>query len=154
MHSRSMGCDLCGKEGPLTRVRVEGIVLAACSSCKEHGEVIAESPIQEPQRHRPREERKPEVIELVKEQCGREIKRAREQRGLTQKELAQKLRIKESQLHAYESGNHKPDLTTARRFERALGIRIIETFTDEGDSSTHSPESHGTFTLGDLIKKR
>lgn len=147
-----MGCDLCGKEGELVRARIEGTVLTVCASCRGHGEIIEEQrPVR--RRQRPVESRR-EVLELVRQGCGATIKRAREERGLKQEQLAKQLRIKESLLHAYESGSHIPDLETARRLERALGINIVETHVEEHEAAAPSAEEGGALTIGDLIKRR
>ena len=46
-------------------------------------------------------------------------------KGWTQKELAQKLGMKPSQLSLIVSGNTNLTLKTIRRFERALGVKLL-----------------------------
>lgn len=93
-----------------------------------------------------------EVILLVKPSFGPDIKRAREARGLKQEELAQRLRIKESQLHKYETGVKKPDLETARLLEKALRISLVEQHVEEHQNI--KAEEAGSLTISDMIKKR
>ncbi len=147
-----MGCDLCGRDAPLTRVRIEGTVMMVCPSCKTHGEVIAEPVrrvVRQPRPSAPRAE----PLEFVRDSCGQLIKRARERRGLKQEELARRLRLKTSQLHAFESGSHKPDLKTARLLERELGITLVQAYVED-ETTTPPPASGAPLTLGDLIARR
>ncbi|MBR9692904.1 TIGR00270 family protein, partial [Candidatus Woesearchaeota archaeon] len=151
-----MGCDLCGAEGQLFRAKVEGSMLTVCTTCKEHGEVMERIPSDAelkqqakyaarrksssqsfdatPRSSAPRHVAPSgEVILLVKRGFGAEIKQARENMNLKQEQLAQKLRIKESQLHKYETGAKKPDLETARMLEKALRITLVEQHVEEGE---------------------
>ena len=50
------------------------------------------------------------------------IRHYRKQAGLTQKELANRLSIKQQNLSQYESGDRTPKLTTLSRIAAALGI--------------------------------
>jgi len=161
-----MGCDLCGKEGVMFQVRIEGTVMTVCSSCKEYGEVIRRLPTQQETKReakRKPEERTPttmggaqggprETLLLVVPDYGARVKKARERLGLKQEELAKRLRIKESQLHTYESGMRKPDLETARQLERALRITLVEEHVEEGSST--AARASGPVTIADLLKKK
>lgn len=151
-----MGCDLCGREGQLYEIRIEGTIMTVCDRCKEHGEVIKRIPTFQEEKKAQREpvRREPthnEILLLVRNDYGPVIKRAREQRGKKQEELAKQLRIKESQLHKYESGTKKPDLETARMLERALGVKLVEEHLEEGGVS--GPTNAGPMTIADLLRQ-
>lgn len=167
-----MGCDLCGSGGDLYQARIEGTVMTVCASCKEHGEVIRKLPTaQELKAEAKRRQREPEsapfdeeaphrpapataeTLLLVKEGYGPIIKRAREQLGLKQEDLAKRLRIKESQLHKYETGGKRPDLETARLLEKALRINLVEEHVEEHGRQARSAQS-GPLTIGDMIRTR
>lgn len=162
-----MACDLCGKEGQLYQAKVEGSVMTLCEQCKAYGEVIRRIPgakekeaIAKQQATR-QEERasysslapKGEVLLLVRPDYGKVIKAARERTGIKQEDMAKRLKIKESQLHKYESGTHMPDLETARTLERELRIKLVQEHVESGDAPAAGRAS-GPLTLGDFIKKR
>ena len=168
-----MGCDLCGAEGQLFRAKIEGTILTVCTTCKEHGEVMERIPsaaeLKQQAKYAARKKSHSqsfdatlnaprhsapsgEVILLVKPGFGVEIKQARENMNLKQEQLAQKLGIKESQLHKYETGAKKPDLETARFLEKALRINLVEQHVEERQH-IQKTES-GPLTIADMIKKR
>lgn len=158
-----MGCDLCGKEGQLYDVKIEGTSMTVCDGCKGYGEVVRRVPTatdikKKSKRQKREEDRQPhstskdEVLLLVKKSFSQLIREAREKRGLKQEELAQRLGMKESQLHKYESGGKRPDLETARMLERALGITLIEEHIEEHGRQTSSGHA-GAMTIADMIKK-
>ena len=55
---------------------------------------------------------------------GSRIKVARDYRGMTQQELADKVGINRTTLTGYESGHRTPDLFTAKRIAAALGVSM------------------------------
>ncbi len=157
-----MGCDLCGKEGTLFQTRIEGTVMTVCASCAEYGEVVRRVPgALEKKREEKRKGKEPEpqtqsfgrgeTILLVKADYAKRIKAAREKLNLKQEDLAKRLRMKESQLHAYESGHHKPDLETARTLEKELKISLVEEHVEERQERRAA--SSGPLTIGDLLKR-
>jgi putative transcription factor len=164
-----MGCDLCGKKGQLYEAKVEGSAMTVCDNCKEHGEIIRRLPNAAELKQQAKREKqeapshttmgystpssREEVLLLVKSNFAAPIKQARERMGLKQEQLAQKLRIKESQLHKYETGSKKPDLETARMLERALGITLIEQHVEQHGTMT-GPSHSGPLTIADMIKKK
>jgi hypothetical protein len=54
----------------------------------------------------------------------RKIKKLREKRQLTQKQLAELSGISESALHSYELGNRKPKKKILEHFAKALNVRL------------------------------
>ncbi len=166
-----MGCDLCGRDGARFQVRIEGTVMTVCAGCKGHGEMISQLPTakeREVRAKRAAEKRaeekraeekraassapRSEVLLLVKNECGPVIKAARERLSLKQEELAKMLKIKESQLHIYETGSRKPDLGTARMLERALKIRLVEEHIETGMRG--GTKEGRPVTIGDLLSRR
>lgn len=140
-----MGCDMCSSENDSHLVKVEGTLMKVCGSCKQYGEEIRERPKTRPIR------RKEQPLILVMEDYATRIKKAREQRDMTQEQLAKQLRIKESQLHKFESDIHKPDLATARLLETQLRITLTEEA--EETSTTVTSTKSGPMTIGDLLKQ-
>ncbi len=82
---------------------------------------------------------------------GKIIKNARERLKLKREVLATKLGIKRSHLENIELERIKPDIALAKKFERLLGIRILEKTEETVVSAT--PQSLDTsLTLGEVIK--
>lgn len=163
-----MACDLCGKQGQLYQARVEGSMMTVCDACKAYASDVIrripsakESAAVTKQATKLNEERaaysslapKGEVLLLVRPDYGKVIKAAREKTGLTQEDMAKRLKVKESQLHKFESGTHMPDLETARVLERILKVTLVREHVESGDA-TPSARRAGGFTLADFVKKR
>jgi len=55
-----------------------------------------------------------------------QLARIRKSRGLTQKELADKVELHQSQIHRYESGASQPTLDAIRRLAIALAVTADE----------------------------
>lgn len=138
-------CELCGKDTTLVTGIIEGINLNLCSICSKHSRIVHEVKVSA--KTKPQES---ENVDDIKSNFSVQIKQAREQQNLTQKELARKLNLKESMLQKFETGKQKPSLDLAKKLESALNISLIENIQieQEGYKTTKSPG----LTIGDLIK--
>ena len=160
-----MICELCGKDVTfLRKVTIEGVQLEVCSECAKFGiEAKKEEPKEEkgPQpviakRLEVREKRgKPRDVytagereELV-EDFGAVIRRAREQKGMSQKDLALKINERVTILSKIEAGQMRPDDRFVEKLEKALGIKLRERVA-EVVAGKESPR--GSLTLADLIR--
>lgn len=145
-----MDCEMCGKKVPhLEKVRIEGAVLNVCDTCARLG-TPAESirsrfssastsrpqeAIKIPQKKivvppsRPSSKRRrrdsienlevvPEYAELIRE--------ARSKLSMTQDELAAKLLEKKNVISSIERGDLLPEIKVARKIERLLNIKLLE----------------------------
>ena len=150
-----MGCDLCGSEGSLVRAEVEGSTLTVCNNCASYGKTLG--PVRTHQ-NRAKHKRKvtaptkpkKDIMELLASDFAQVIKRKREQLGLNQAEFAKKLNEKESIIQKIESSHFEPSLTTARKYERLLHIKLIEDYEESFDAPKKGKSE--TFTIGDIIK--
>jgi len=61
---------------------------------------------------------------MNQKEAGKEIRAARERRGLTQKQLAGATGIHERTLRNYETGATRPSGVFARALEEALGVNL------------------------------
>ena len=148
-----MGCDMCGQEGTLYNTTVEGTSMQLCNECKGYGEVTSKVG-EEEITLRKRTRRYHESTEQVKDGYAQTIKQAREKTRLTQEQLANKLAIKLSQLHKYETGTQAPDIQTAKKLEKTLSITLVTTPQEDDDAVTMNKTSSGPLTIADLIKKK
>ena len=108
-------CELCGKEDDLHKSLVEGVVLKVCSNCSGFGRIIEEKKMQYTKITNIYE-----VEDNIVENFGNLIKSAREKRSMTQKELADKIKERESMISKIEKNELKPDVNTARKFEKFI----------------------------------
>ena len=93
------------------------------------------------------EENTPFVIEAA----GMLIRTARENAGLKQGQLASMAGLKESTIQKIETSIIKPELDAARKIEKILDIKIIDTY-DDSEKSKHFNLDDENITIGDLIK--
>lgn len=62
-----------------------------------------------------------------------QLARICKEKGLTQKELAHKVELHQSQIHRYESGTSQPTLDALRKLALALGVTTDEIVFEEGE---------------------
>jgi putative transcription factor len=155
MHKQS-SCEMCGGKGAGITVIIEGVSMKVCKNCCSFGKVA-------PRQHRERVEktftkRKPrykspeeETQERVIASYGSRIQKKRNQLGLKQEELARKVAEKESIIQKMENGNFRPSLAMAKKLERILGIKLIESGVVE--KTIHSAGKSEGMTLAHFLKK-
>ncbi len=147
---------MCGKQtNKLIKIKIDGAILNVCEDCARFGEPVEEKKYNSlsetltikfpekkiivPQHKKPFKKplnrdnpkkiyRKPENIENldIVEDYARLIKSKREQMGMTQEELAQKILERKNVLSNIERGELLPDINTAKKLEKVLNIKLIE----------------------------
>lgn len=143
-------CELCGKGGPLVIADIEGIELKVCSPCGRLGNLKKQILVAPQKRFVPQAEA-PEVA--VVDNFASLFRSAREEREMNQEEFAHFLNERESMVPKWESGQLKPDLDTAQRIGRKLGITLVER--EEAISvNLDAPKKAEELTLGDFVKMR
>lgn len=163
-------CEICGRECRSTReISLEGAELFACNRCAELGDPVHRPkpavghpstvpktrPTSIPRStsalrpsHRPR----PQSRELVAvDNFSQLIRKAREQQGMSQKDVAGKLHERTSIIAKLESGKLTPTINLARKLERLFKLTLLE----EAESIDLSPvTSQSSTTLGDVVEIR
>ena len=157
---------MCGSEkGPFYNATLEGTKMRVCNNCRGYAKeawLIKDTLPQEPKKRllhsqqvreqeRKEEQERGEIIMVIVEDYGGRIKQAREKQGVKQEDLAKRLAVKESELHAWESQHRKPRMEMARKLEKALGITLVEQHEEKRQQS--SRKSSGPLTIGDLLKR-
>ena len=66
------------------------------------------------------------VVGRILKQVGKKIKKYREQKGYTQEELAEKIRVSSTYIGFIEQGLRNPSLKTADKIARALGVKLTD----------------------------
>jgi len=166
-----MQCEMCGESirGIPKLVRVEGAELQVCSRCEKYG-----TEVQQPRRTdvgrpaaRPAPgtaakvspasaQRKRDMFDYmggdIVEDYGERIRKARMEKGLSQKDLAMQMKEKELLVKKIEKGELIPEEDVRKKLEKVLEIKLVDTITDEAEKKT---QGKITQTLGDLtiIKK-
>jgi putative transcription factor len=157
-----MQCELCGAtiSGPAKTVRIEGALLEVCGPCSKYGTEVQKPKKAEPSRtgtgHRQAApsavRRKRDVLDLIEgeivDDYGERIRRARMERGWTQKDLAMELKEKELLIKKLEKGDLIPEDDVRIKLERTLGIRLIDI---PADTEEKKKPGKVVPTLGDVI---
>lgn len=164
-----MNCEICGKpiEGRPIRTKIDGSVLEVCKECSKFGRVQKDTPLERkfvsrnkkgnpqkrPQANRQnvQRRRREEPMDELVEDYNLLIRKARESKGWTREELGAKMYEKVSVINRIESGKMEPDIKLAKKFEKTLGITIIEKY-DEMDLESFKSSASGPNTLGSIVK--
>lgn len=159
-----MSCDVCGEQtmGRGAKVVIEGATVLACPRCARLGKLYVESPSQRMRsrigpaqysvkriRSVPRETL--EELEVVEDFSSR-IRKAREKIGLTQEDLARRVKEKLSIIQKIESGKITPDMKLCRELEHSLRISLLALRVETPISTTSGPSA--SLTLGDIVKMK
>ncbi|MFH1784943.1 MAG: multiprotein-bridging factor 1 family protein [Candidatus Micrarchaeota archaeon] len=145
-------CDICGNTPVRAQILVEGAKMLACGRCMKSGKVIMRLdeddglPIARPA---------PTNLgsnEEITEGYGRIIINAREKSGLPIAVVAERIKEKESYLHAIEHERLSPTMAVAKKLEKELGIKLIEKVSNTmAPSVSPSSKNFQPLTLGDMV---
>lgn len=147
-----MLCELCGKNEGNFKAIVEGTSLVVCPKCGKFGKVVGRViciPINVPKKMVVKDEGPTEV---VMSDYASKIKQARERSGKTQEEFAKLICEKISVLKKFEASEFAPDIETAKKFERLLKIKLVETTNQKDVIELPKQSKSEGFTIGDFIK--
>jgi putative transcription factor len=152
-----MECEMCAK--PATAVaRVEGVQMNVCAACTKYGTVIKQLPgPKAPVRKsiaiaKPEPVVKQELIEQVRPDIGKLLRKHREALKLNQEQFAAKLQIRGSTYNHYESGTTLPDITAARKLEHVLKTPLVVHVKIATAEAKKEPARE--MTMGDFLKKK
>lgn len=169
-------CEMCGTEttGPTT-IRIEGAELDVCDECVSFGTTVEteESASSSDTKYSTtstgtsqssgstttRSESSSrgtdyyDTVDTLAQDYDDRVRRAREQRELTQAELADELNEKASLIRKVERGETLPSDSLQSKLERYLDISL----TGEADDTTEewrADDETGSYTLGDVVKRK
>ncbi|MBT3405744.1 TIGR00270 family protein [Candidatus Woesearchaeota archaeon] len=151
-------CDMCGKEGNITKSIVEGTEMEVCQGCAKFGKSPAPKAKFKPKFHNKPRVRSPiprdqENLKIV-ENYAEVIKSKREKMDITQEQLAKKVFEKESIVTKMESGHFKPSIRLARKLQKLLTVKLIEKDEAKKVDVKSARNNSGVLTIGDLLKKK
>jgi putative transcription factor len=84
--------------------------------------------------------------EIVEDYANR-VKNARMEKGLSQKDLALQLMVRELLIKKIEKGELIPEEEVRKKLEKVLGIKLVDMLTTDAEKKT---QAKITQTLGDL----
>jgi putative transcription factor len=163
-----MQCEMCGEtiRGIPKLVRVEGAELSVCSKCEKFGTEVQQvrrtdirvppnttggRPAPAPAVGTAQVRYKRDMFdfmegEIVDDYAAR-IRHAREEKGLSQKDLAMQMKEKEHLIRKIENSELIPEDDVRRKLEKVLEIRLLDTPAGEDEKKV---QNKLTPTLGDL----
>jgi putative transcription factor len=148
-------CEICGRNGAVAIVLIEGAKLATCGSCSRGGKTLYR--LYDEEEHQAPvavKRRAPMETEEIVDDFDKIIKNAREKRGLPLEVIAEKLNEKQSYLHAIEHGRMSPTLAVAKKLEKELGIKLIEKVTEDMTPlSEKGTRGSKELTLADMVEE-
>ncbi len=145
---------MCGKDKDTVLAEIEGVELKVCQNCARHGKIRSTPPGFAARFQKQKFVRQEGPEERVVENYAYLLRGAREKRQMSQEDFAKFLNEKESQITKWESSAFAPDLETAKKLEKKLGLTLV--FKDEANGKVEKgdmdrPRSD-VLTLGDFIK--
>ncbi len=154
-YGKEMDCDICGKNDATAIALVEGAQVAVCHKCAKFGKVLYSLVDME-------EQGKVAVgsalasieSEEIVEGYAKLIKKAREEMGLPPAVVAERIREKESYLEKIEKGTLLPSLQVARKLEKELGIKLVESVREEVVPTSTKSSGFLEPTLADLLQAK
>jgi len=150
---REMQCEICGREvSNLKKVRVGMALMNVCERCAHLGEEVHETRVETPRSTLParRDEVKMPSEDLIPN-YSEVIREARERLGLSQEELAKRIKEKVSLIRKIERGELTPEEKVVRKLERELGIKLMERIEVPRMERKEIPQN---LTLGDIVVVR
>jgi len=140
-----MLCEICGEKRAVTKVTTDGIDFSVCDACTKFGREVRR--VEVPRVKSVRMDNR----DILPDYDSR-IRKARESRGLSFKELANGMAVKQSTLEKVERGKMLPDKGLLKKLEKFLNITLTGVVSEGESLRKNLPEA----TLGDLaiVKKR
>ena len=171
-------CEMCGAEKPsLTTTKVEGAELELCDECAEFGTEVKTETSSTSTKYSTSSSsgtsgsssssstssgssggsssRRRDLFDEMEEVANdydERIRQAREQRGISQEDLADQLNEKASLIRKLERGDVLPSDDVQRKIEKELDISLSAGSSDE--DAEWSGGSATTTTLGDVVKRK
>jgi len=161
-----MQCEMCGEpvRGIPKLMRIEGAELQVCSRCERYGTEVQQPKKTDARRVGSRPgtgatgpvvlapaQRKRDMFDYmggdIVEDYAERIRKARMERGLSQKDLAMQMKEKELLIKKIEKAELIPEEDVRKKLEKVLEIHLVDAISDEAEKKT---QSKITQTLGDL----
>ncbi|MBD3397835.1 TIGR00270 family protein [Candidatus Micrarchaeota archaeon] len=152
-----MECDVCGKKEASFIIQVEGAKMAACRGCAYHGKILFSLEEDAPRKEFRAQEGRgvPKSMQLEEdlvEDYGKIVRKERESRGLKIEEFARQINEKASYLDKIENQSTRPPIETAKKLEKALGVKILEKIKESSVPSDLTKYKKKELSLLDMLE--
>ncbi len=132
--------------------------MVVCGMCARSGKVLYwldDESVQEPSYAAPKYV-PPEFRETeeVVENYALRIRNAMNRLAVKREVVAERINEKLSLLEKFESGNLTPDIKTAKKLEKELGIKLIEKVQEEVTTSIKQSSQFKELTLADMLVEK
>jgi len=156
-----LNCDICGREivGPAFKVKVEGAKMLVCRNCQRLGQPYQEDPVLNrprpgiirfptPPRRAPELPKEMQELDIA-ENFADIIRKRRMKLGISQEELAKRVKEKLSVIQKIETGRIAPETQLCRELQHELKIKLL---VPRKETPPPKTAALGEVTLGDIIK--
>ena len=148
-------CELCGKEADSRKkVKIEGATLNVCDSCADLGNKVktpSKKSKTKKKKSRKRRSTTPSENKVLVNNYGNEVKKARESKGISLKDLANNINEKQSRVSKIEKEELKPGNKLAKKLSKELGVDLYTNAEVANYDQTDNPDDR-TATLGDVAE--
>ncbi len=150
-------CEVCGKETENRWItKLENSKVKACSECRNHGKTIRKEKKQKKTKKKKKKRKKPKKTHRKKEKeidpdYTSKIKKARENKEMTQEELSNEIKESESRIKKIEKGKMTPTREITRKLEKKLDVNLLK---DPENIKVNKKRKKKTkkATIGDVIE--
>jgi len=118
-------CEICGNGPAEIKIKINNTILSVCQLCAKYGTIIEDNKTKSQKAILKPVQQQESAEEVLVDNFGKIIERARLEKGLNQKEFAAQLNIPLNVLKLAEAGK-RLDLITAKKIEKALKVKLIE----------------------------
>jgi len=128
-------CEICGKSVDKTKkIKIDRVVLEVCDQCAVYGVPVEDSTmptstaVKTQRIFSQKTQKTPAVKEdyVLVDNYPEIVRKARQQIGIEQKDLAKRINEKQSVISKIESGSFQPDDAIVKKLEKALKIKLRE----------------------------
>lgn len=158
-----MNCDICGREitSQAFKVRVEGAKMLVCGRCRSLGKPYEDEPAAKrpfgkavtlpwsAPRKAPELPKGMEELDIAEDYADR-VRLQRMKMGLSQEELAKRVKEKLSVVQKIETGKMSPDTKLCKELEHELKIKLLVPRREAVDVPKGAAPAE--VTLGDIIR--
>lgn len=144
-----MECELCGVRSSSRKAEIEGVVLNVCERCVKYGKEIV---IQRPNSEKKELSRTlPEIKKIPVEDFSEKVRKLREERKLSQEELAKSIKEKVSVIKRIEDG-WIPEEKVIEKLERFFGVKLTEEVMEKEFKPHRESKNTPALTIGDIVE--
>ncbi|MEA3191015.1 MAG: putative transcription factor [Thermoplasmata archaeon] len=159
-------CEMCGKKVGTRRYMVEGTVMNLGLECSKYGTPMdAPAPVgtqaamqqgleRRAQRMTSRNVYDAQTSEVLVDDYGARIHKARDAKGLSHEQLGNKVSARVPELKHIEAGKLRPGDDLVKKLEKELGITLLEKVEGPAPvlSGQDKKKAGAGLTIGDLLK--